>query len=386
MVAEIKKKLLDLIDRWSKEQLDFLITLCNQNSYTFNKNGTDRLAALVLERLQDFFPIYRNIEQSETGDHHILKTKDTGKASYLLGHLDTVFPSDHPFQACRQEGKWLIGPGTADMKGGLTVMVYALRALDQTGLLENLNVAVILGADEENGSASSQEIYEKERQIASICLTAECAGENGEVVVSRNGKAGGRLECSGRDRHVGSEGEEKASAVLEIAKKVIAFESLNALFPEVRVNVGQIEGGLGPGTIPGQASFLFDLRWEKEEHHAPLLERLQEIASSSDNPLCESRLTLLNHRPAMPEDEKTHTLFSKLQETAEELGQDLSAEHRRGTSDANYFGAVGVPTLDGFGPIGVKDHTPGERILISSLKDRTALLACFLLDMKEESL
>ncbi|MCJ7581238.1 MAG: M20/M25/M40 family metallo-hydrolase [Candidatus Aminicenantes bacterium] len=384
MAVEIKKKMLGLIDRWSKEQLDFLISLCNENSYTFHKKGTDRVATLILERLQDFFPIYRKMEQNETGDHHILKTKDTGKAIYLLGHLDTVFPPDHPFQACRRESEWLMGPGTADMKGGLAVMVYVLRALHQVGILENLNVAVVLGADEENGSAASQKIYEKERQIASICLAAECAGENGEVVVSRNGKAGGRLECTGRDRHVGSEGEEKASAVLEIAKKVIAFESLNAQFPEVRVNVGRIEGGLGPSTIPAQASFLFDLRWEKEQHYAPLLERLQEIASRSDNPLCKSKLTLLNHRPAMPADKKTYSLFSRLQKTSVDLGQNLSTEYRRGTSDANYFGAVGVPTLDGFGPIGVRDHTPEERILISSLKDRTALLACFLLDLKEE--
>lgn len=384
MAAKIKKKLLDSIDKWAKEQIDFLITLCNQNSHTFHKKGTDRVAALILERLQGFFPVYRKMEQNETGDHHILKAKDTGKAIYLLGHMDTVFPLDHPFQVCRREREWLIGPGTVDMKGGLAVMVYALRALDQAGILENLNVAVVLGADEENGSATSQKIYEEERQTASICLTAECAGENGGVVVSRNGKAGGRLECSGRCRHVGSAVEEKASAVLEIAHKVIAFESLNELFPEVRVNVGQIEGGLGPGTIPAQASFLFDLRWKKEEHHAPLLERLQEIVSHSDNPLCESSLTLLNQRPAMPAEEKTLALFARLQKTAEELGQDLSAEHRRGTSDANYFGAAGVPTLDGFGPIGIRDHTPEERIFIPSLKDRTALLACFLLALKEE--
>jgi glutamate carboxypeptidase len=265
------------------------------------------------------------------------------------------------------------------MKGGLAVMVYALRTLAQAGALKELNIAMILGADEENGSPSSQKIYEKEVKMAKACLGGECAGENGEIVVSRYGKAGGRLECVGHDQHVSSVAQDKASAILEIAHKVIAFESLNGLFPDARVNVGRIEGGLGPSTVPAQASFLFDLRWEKEEHFAPLYDRLQEIVSCSDNPHCQSIMTILNRRPAMPCSQKTKELFSRLKKTADELDQELSFENRRGTSDANYFGAAGVPTLDGFGPIGIKDHTPDERILISSLKDRTALLAHFLL-------
>jgi glutamate carboxypeptidase len=269
------------------------------------------------------------------------------------------------------------------MKGGLAVMVYSLRALFQAGALENLNIAMILGGDEENGSPSSQKIYEQEVKSATVCLGGECAGENGEIVVSRYGKTGGRLECKGRDQHVSNVTQDKASAILEIAHKAIAFESLNNLFPDVRVNVGRIEGGLGPSTVPAQASFLFDLRWGKEEHSTLLFDRLQEVVSQNENPLCKSIMTLLNHRPAMPFSHKTKELFSRLTKTADELDQKLSFENRRGTSDANYFGAAGVPTLDGFGPIGIMDHTPHERILVSNIKERTALLALFLLALKE---
>lgn len=383
MAAEIKKKLLDLIDRWSKEQLDFLITLCNQNSYTFHKKGTDRVANFILDKLEGIFPIYQKVEQKKTGDHHILNKSNKKRAIYLLGHMDTVFPPDHPFQSCRREGEWLYGPGTVDMKGGLVVIVYALRALAQTDCLENLELAVILGADEENGSPSSQEIYEKESEKATACLVGECGGEKGEIVVSRYGKAGGSLKCEGLDQHVSTVAQNKASAILEIAQKAIAFESLNGFFPDVHVNVGHIEGGLGPSTVPSQASFLFDLRWKKEEHSALLFDRLQEVVSQNQNPLCKSSMSLLNHRPAMPYNQKTKELFYRLKKTAAELGQELSSENRRGTSDANYFGAAGIPTLDGFGPIGIMDHTANERILVSSLKERTALLALFLLTLKE---
>jgi glutamate carboxypeptidase len=380
-VFDVKEKLTAMIKTWEEEQLDFLISLCEQNSYTFYKGGVDKVSELVLAKLGTLFPIHKAVEQEETGNHHLLKTKESAKAVYLLGHADTVFPPDHPFQTCRREGEWLIGPGTADMKGGLAVLVYALKAIDQAVGLESMDVVLILGGDEENGSVTSQTLYEEERKNARICLVAECGGSNGEIVVSRNGKAGGSLECLGRDRHVGSSTEEKASAILELAHKVIAFESLNNVFPGVRVNVGRIEGGLGPGTIPGRASFLFDLRWEKEEFHPILIEKIHEIVSRCNNPQCSCQLDLLNYRPSMPASPKTEKLLSQLRRVSQGIGQKLATEHRKGTSDGNYFGAVGVPTLDGFGPIGIRDHTPDERILISSLKERTALLAHFLIEL-----
>ena len=267
------------------------------------------------------------------------------------------------------------------MKGGLAVFVYALKALHQTGFLKKLNITLILGSDEENGSSTSRSLYEKERENASVCLVAECAGENGEIVVSRNGKAGGRLECRGRGQHVATATRKKQSAILGIAHILIALESLNEFLPGIMVNVGRIEGGLGPGTVPADASFLFDLRWENEDHFGLLLEQIQKIVSESETAQSQSSFTILNHRPAMPHSKETERLLSCLKRTADSIGQDILTEHRRGTSDGNYFAAAGVPTLDGFGPVGLRDHTPDERILISSLKERTALLSLFLLDL-----
>ncbi|MFH2041552.1 MAG: M20/M25/M40 family metallo-hydrolase [Acidobacteriota bacterium] len=381
MTAAIRKRIIEQIERWTEEQLDFLIDLCSQNSYTFYKAGTDRLAPLILEKLEDALPVHEEVKQESVGDHHILRNDVPGSPVYLLGHLDTVFPPDHPFQSCHIKNEWLYGPGTADMKGGLAVLVYALKALQKAGVLASLPVVLILGADEENGSATSRNLYETERDRARICLVGECAGPAGEIVVSRNGKMGGRVDCTGRGRHVGTGSHEKASAILEIAHKVIKFESLNASLPGVSLNVGKIEGGLGPSTVPAQAGFLFDLRWQDQAHYPILLEQIHKIVSRRENAHCESVLTILNFRPAMPKGKKTGDLMDRLRRIGKGLGQEIKMEHRRGTSDGNYFGAAGVPTLDGFGPVGESDHTPEERILISSLKDRTLLLALFLLDL-----
>jgi glutamate carboxypeptidase len=255
------------------------------------------------------------------------------------------------------------------------VITYALLALDESGLLDHLDITLILSADEEIGAVTSQPIYERERVNATACLVAECAGPGGEVVLSRNGKAGLRLECSGVDEHVGRVSEDKRSAVVEIAHKVIALEALNGCVPGVTVNVGTVEGGLGPCTVPAQASGLVDIRWLEEDHYEAILDKIRAIAGEPVSPGCGCSVTVLNHRPAMPLTDGSKSLYRKLQNVARSLGIEIGTEHRRGTSDANFFGAAGIPTLDGLGPVCHDDHTPKERIHIPSLAARTSLLA-----------
>jgi glutamate carboxypeptidase len=373
-----KDGLLSLISGYAGEQLDFLTEICSVNSHSLNKAGTDTVAERILEKLTPIFPFHTVIGRADVGNHHILKTEETEGGIYLLGHMDTVFPPGHPFQRCRRDSDWLVGPGVADMKGGIAVLVFGLKALGEIGLINRLGLTVILSGDEELGSRSSKALYEEERRTARACLVFECGGRNGSIVVSRNGKAGARLLCRGKDRHVGNGTHEKSSAILELAHKVIALEALNAVYPGVSCNVGTIQGGLGPATVPAEAGVLLDIRWHDQEHYEPLLAKIELIAGTRIQADCTSDVAIVNYRPAMPRTDATDRLLRPMQHTAENLGQRLEIEHRRGTSDANFFGSFGVPALDGLGPIGEHDHTDRERILISSLVDRTALLAAFL--------
>lgn len=383
MNGSLKDELLGFVREHAEAQLRLVTDLCSENSYTHNAQGANRVAETILGQITGLFVQHEVIEQTEVGNHHILRTQAAGeslalRSIYLLGHMDTVFPPDHPFQQCRREGDWLIGPGAGDMKGGLGVMVYALKALGHLGLLDRLNLTLVLSGDEEIGAATSYSLYEAERKKALACLVAECGGPRGEVVVSRNGKAGARLDCFGKDSHVGSIAGEKASAIAEIAHKIVALEALNGSYPDVTINVGRVEGGLGPCTVPAQASCLLDMRWSDEKDYEVLLKDVRHIAQERIQPQCRCELTVLNHRPAWRVSEGTEKVLGVARELAESLGMSLRAEHRRGTSDANYFGAAGIPTLDGFGPICVGDHTDDERIMISSLPTRTALLALLL--------
>ncbi len=378
MIKNIKKGILSFLDSHAEEQIQFVIDLCNQNSFTYNKKGVDRIGDMIFDQLNGILPIHQVVKQNNIGNIYLLKNTSSSKAIYLIGHMDTVFPPDHPFQKCLLQGDYLKGPGTGDMKGGLAVFVYALKAIKEVDFHTKLRLVLILNSDEEIGSTTSQSIFIEERKKAIACLVAECAGHNGEIVTSRNGKMGVRIDCLGQDRHVGFGTHEKASAILELAHKIIAIESLNASIPGVSLNVGKIEGGLGPCTIPGHASCLLDIRWVEEKHQEILLNEIRTKIANSSQPGCHSELKILNARPAMPLKKSTKELFRIIQQVGHHLTQKINQEHRRGTSDANFFGAACVPTLDGLGPICDKDHTPEEFIKISSLKERSALLALFL--------
>jgi glutamate carboxypeptidase len=378
MDASLRARIQSYVGDHAAEQLRFVIDLCNQNSYTYNAAGTNLVAGMILDRMRGLLPRRETVRQREVGDHLVLRTRPASRADYLVGHMDTVFPPDHPFQECAVDGEWLAGPGAGDMKGGIGVIVYALKALGEAGILEGMDIALVLSADEEIGAVTSRPIYERERRNAAACLVAECAGPAGEVVVSRNGKAGLRLDCTGVDRHVSRASGDKSSAIVEIAHKVLALEALNACLPGVSINVGKVEGGLGQCTVPAEASCLVDVRWLEEKHYEIVLSGIRDVAAKATCPGCGCKLTLLNHRPAMPLTDATEALYGALESTARCLGMSVGREHRRGTSDANFFGATGIPTVDGLGPICHDDHTPSERIHIPSLAARTALLALFL--------
>jgi glutamate carboxypeptidase len=177
---------------------------------------------------------------------------------------------------------------------------------------------------------------------------------------------------------VSSVSRDKTSAIVEMAHKVLALESLNASLPGVTVNVGRIEGGLGPCTVPAEASCLVDIRWQEERYYEIVLDRISGIAQVPACQGCTCDVTVLNHRPAMPATDETMALYGEVERLAGSIGIQVGGEHRRGTSDANFFGSTGIPTVDGLGPVCLDDHTSKERIYIPSLRTRSALLAVLL--------
>lgn len=368
-----------LVRRRSDDVLSLLERLVNIQSGTYNKPGVDAVASIMAGELEGLGFSLERLGREAFGDHLVARRGPQGVAPVLLvGHTDTVYPPEEPFQPFRLEGERCLGQGVVDMKGGLACMVAAFWALEEMGGWGEGSVTVLLNSDEEIGSVDSGPVRDRLGRQARCALVLECGGRDGEVVTARRGQRTLHLRVEGQAQHAGSRRPRRANAIRELAHKIVALEELTDLARGRSVNVGQVRGGIGSNTLAAQAEAWVDVRYLDEADGASLLAEVEAISGRSDVDGCKTYLQTRDGRPAWSTARPTERLLAVFQEAARGLGRSLGTEHRWGVSDANDLAALGVAVLDGLGPLGGKDHTPDEYCLTSSLAERSALLAAAL--------
>ncbi len=386
MTQDLHDKLRGFTDSCREEALELLARLVEIQSGSRNKAGVDRMAAEMAAELGKVLPEAKVLPFTEVGD---MVQAMTGSAAegrpgiVLVGHMDTVFPEDTAFRHFHQDGAHIHGPGVYDMKGGLVVALYALKALDHLGMLAELPVTVLCNSDEEIGSPASRTWIEEMTRNALAALVFEGAGADRDVVTGRKGRLGLRLKVHGRAGHAAAGGE-KASAILEMAHKVVALENLNGV-AGVTLNVGQISGGIGPNTVAELAEAEIDVRVPDQRAQNLIEEALDGITARSVVPGTRAELLPVGGRPPMPQSEANRQLHAVAKQQASILGYDLPEELRSGVSDANFIGALGVPVLDGLGPAGGLDHSDREYIVENSLSERATLTAAIIAAIFEQA-
>jgi len=356
-------------------------------SGTYNKHGVDRMARLITSTFQPNAVSCQVIEQDTFGNHLIVRSlceERFDKQILLSGHMDTVFPEDTEFNWYKEESTHCFGPGVIDMKGGLVAGIFALKALDNEKLLTKIPVKFFFNSDEEIGSPSSKDHIQKEAGNSAFAFVLETGGRNGEIVTGRKGNLSLELKIKGIAGHAAFAGKDKASAIAELAHKIIAFESLNNLDRGISVNVGKVKGGIGPNTVPEHAMARIDFRFTSIADRADLEKRISEITNKKDISKTSSHFAILSSRPPMPASEQNKKLFKALQETATSIGISVSEEFRAGVSDANLIAGEQTPVIDGLGPIGAMDHSKDEYMIKASLLQRSVLLACAIKDCWEK--
>jgi glutamate carboxypeptidase len=323
------------------------------------------------------------LSQTDFGDLIIASTPVVSDPNNILlcGHMDTVFPADSPFNWFRQEQGRCFGPGTADMKGGLVVALFALKLLAASGLLPKIPIHFMLNSEEECGSPVSGPMIRKLAANSRAALVFECGGKKGEVVTARKGKLGLRLKVIGKAGHAGYPGAIKRSALLELAHKIISMEDLNGLLPGVTVNVGQAQGGTGANIVPEKAWALIDVRLPDAEAERVFRDELERIASQVQMPGVKTSIDQISSRPPMPASQGNRALFERMKRHADVLGLDLMDESRGGVSDANIIASQRTPVIDGLGPIGGEDHSDREYIITDTLAERVALTGLLIADL-----
>ena len=207
----------------------------------------------------------------------------------------------------------------------------------------------------------------------------EAGRENGDIVDARKTSAHYVLEIEGREAHAGVEPQRGANAILSMAHRIVRLQGLNEMRPGVTVNVGVVQGGTLPNVVPGHARAEIDVRAVATADLEPVTDAIQEIVDSVVVPHTRATLHGGWKAPPMPCTPGIAALVAIARSCAEELGFDLEAASTGGISYANYLAGLGLPVLDGLGPVGGLDHSPSEYILCSSIVPRTALLALLML-------
>jgi glutamate carboxypeptidase len=304
------------------------------------------------------------------------RSEDGGQRVLLIGHMDTVFPEGtaaaRPF---RIDGERAFGPGVSDMKGGLLAGLYAVRCLQRIGFRDFASITYVCNPDEEIGSPfSGPHILERAKE-ADLCLVLEGARENGDIVSARKGVTDLRILIQGRAAHAGVEPERGRSATLQAAHTTIALHELNGRWPGVTVNVGVIQGGTRPNVVAERCELHVDVRAPTAESFQEAVSTVKLLAQSRAVPGTEVEVVPMSGFPPMEKTDGTAVLVERAKSLAAELGFELRDAATGGASDANPVAGLGVPTLDGLGPIGGGDHSPAEWLDLSSVVPRMAMLA-----------
>lgn len=361
------------------------------NSGTSNLAGLARVAGHIADamgslpgdiRLVDAVPEESvlpdgSIRTIQRGQHiHLAVRPASNRRILLTGHMDTVFPTDHPFQTLSEIKPGVInGPGVADMKGGIAVMLAALAAFETSDAASALGYDVLINSDEETGSATSAPLIAELAQGKLAALTYEPAAlPDGTLAGARPGSGNFSFIIAGKSAHAGRNPEDGRNAVLAAAALALELAALRA--PGLSVNPARIDGGGPNNVVPDHAVLRVNFRPASrvEEMHAK--NRIVEIAAAI---AAQHDVAIHTHgsfgRPPKAMDEKTEKLFGLVQQCGTDLGQTIGWKATGGVCDGNNIAACGVPVVDTMGVRGGAIHSADEYLIVASLAERAALSA-----------
>ncbi len=358
--------------------MDELRALCAIDSYTFHKPGVDAVAAYLAARMRGLGMETRIIEQAHRGNDVLGVLHGSGKSNILLlGHMDTVYPpgiaAERPV---RTEGNIVYGPGVSDMKGCILAALYAIEGLQAADYADFGELRFLCVSDEEINDRHCIDIIHDAAQGCHAAFVLESGRANGDIVSARKGNAWYTLTAHGRSAHAGVEPEKGRNAIVEIAHQLLQFQSLNGWREGITVNPGVISGGTMPNVVPDFAQAQFDLRFLHPQDRIDIEARMREMMLQQRVPDVELTLEVRpDFKGPLVATPASIQLAEQAQHIAIMLGFSINHILTGGASDGSYTSAFGVPTLDGLGPIGGRDHSPQEYLLLDSVAPRTALLA-----------
>src|SRR5438309_7587682 len=395
-MAELRSNERAVVERAGAEpMLDQVLAWAAINSGSRNLAGLERMGDLLVDAFAALPGILR-LENPATveavhaagrtveiapGRHLHLTVRPTAPVQLLLtGHMDTVYDTNHAFQETRwlEEGV-LNGPGVADMKGGLAVMLAALKAVEGSASADRVGYQIVINSDEEVGSPASAELLARSAQGKRAALTYEPAAlPDGTLAGARPGSGNFALVVRGRSAHAGRNPEDGRNALLAAADLALRLDQLKR--DGLTVNPSRIEGGSPSNVVPDFAMLRVNLRPRTPEIEAETKRTIDETIAAV---AVERDVAIETHgsfgRPPKPLTHEAEALFNLVKQAGSDLGQSIAWQPSGGVCDGNNIAASGVPVVDTMGVRGGKIHSADEFLIVDSLKERAALSALTIL-------
>lgn len=367
------------IDAKEKEMISFLERLVNIDSGADNPDGIAKVAKIVGEKLAQMNFEVEYIEHPGICTHVKAKKRGTGDQEIMIiGHIDTLFGkgtvAERPFTI--KDGK-AFGPGVLDMKGGVTVALFALQTLYEAGWNDQ-NVTVFLAGDEETNhpKTNAAELFEQEAKGKAAVFNMETASSGQAVLVGRKGNMHPEFVVTGVAAHAGADLTKGANAIVELAYKIIDINNLMDHARGLTFNVGVISGGVVANAVPDRASVKVDVRYLTLADRDQAIASLKEIAAKNYVPGTTTEIA--NFRENMTPMEVTagnKWLYEIVRQQGEKLGIQVEAKVGGGSSDSGWTVRAGAPSLCSMGARGEFNHSAREYIFLESLTERAKLLA-----------
>jgi len=401
-LSQTEQSIVSWVTSRQDAMVDLLRTITNINSGSLNKSGLDTLRELFADELRSLnfattslpggqieMPHCPGSDLSMDLADHLLATRSgVGTRVLLMGHMDTVFTPDSPFQEFSIADGVMRGPGVYDMKGGLVAMLFALQALDEFGLLANHNLSVLLNSDEEVGSLSSRTYLEQQALLHDYGLVFEGSAQN-NMVRQRKGLGQARLVVHGRASHAGSAHQDGRSAIRELAYKIIEMESMTDYESGLTVNVGMVNGGEARNMVSPCAEAYVDLRYPQPQQGIAAQQQFEAIANAQysipeQSDELRSEIWVNLHRPPKIPTPESDRLLQRTVAIGSLLGEQIGVADSGGGTDGSLTQAVGLPTLDSLGVIGSGGHSQREQADLDSLVQVTTRFAVLLHRLLQE--
>lgn len=380
---EIYSKACSFLDEGYHASIVLLKSLVEINSFTANKEGTNKVQSILAGELRSIGMNVQRIPRDGIGDILIARNSCREGGRVLLSvHADTVHPPESDFKHFSIQGDRAYGPGVHDMKGSIVMLLQSLRALERVSKLDALPITLIINSDEEMGSGQSCDLIHAEAALCQKAFVLEPGRPNDALVTRRKGIYHGRLFIHGRAAHAGLHLRSGASAVEYLARLIVAIKDLTDFETGVTTNFGKISGGTVSNVVADYAEACFELRAEDKASFRAAVERVSEICSQPAEDGIRVELREEGSVPPLEESEESLALLEEYVSSGKRVGIDFSrlSYVSGGISNANDVGSVGIPCIDGLGPHGEGAHTKEECLYLPSFLPRARAFVSWFLD------